>query len=95
MLKEYLYIGKDNNAEEILDRFRMRCHNNPIQLDEVLSTVETIVRDFSARGHQLAAINSVFQAKRVLQGKDYFIEIEASFGRKPSLVERVLDFFRK
>lgn len=96
MLQEHLRIGKDEDIEALLTRFKKRCgavsHNTG---DEVFGKVEAAVREFMARGQQLAAVNSVFQAKRTVQGDGYMVVVEADFGRQPTLLKRLLAAFKK
>jgi hypothetical protein len=52
--------------------------------------VEQVARDFATQGARLAQVGSQFQGERTIKGSDFEIVIKALYGRKRTLLERLL-----
>ena len=96
MFKELLIVNEHTDPTDTMERFRVRCEDSDLaNPSEVFEEVAGQVNDLSERGSQLAAVGSNFSITRTLKDDDYEIIIKASFGEKPTVVERIRSLFIK
>ena len=94
MFKAHVSLAKGDDIEAVIRSFKKRAQAFQGDQEELVHRVESTLREFTARGEQLAGFGSAFEAKRVLTGDDFHIVVEVNFGRKQSLISRLIAALR-
>jgi hypothetical protein len=90
MLKRTIHVNEHSDPDQTLSEFRDLCRASGIaKSDELIEKVESAVAEFSQRGSELASVGSSFNISREITGDDHAVIVEASFGEKPSLVNKI------
>jgi hypothetical protein len=74
----------------LIKDFRVSIAGQGLELTMAADQVEQVIQDFHKQGAKLAQIGSQFEAGRTIKGTDFEINIKATYGRKRSLIERLL-----
>jgi hypothetical protein len=90
MLKDTININEYTEPKTTLQNFRKLCDRSDLaDADGLYRQVEHALNEFADRGSQLVAVGSEFSIVRTLKGDDFEIVLDASFGSKPSLIDKV------
>jgi len=94
MLKHTININEHTDPTSTLSDFRELCNRSGLgDADGLYQQVEHAINELADRGSQLVAVGSHFSITRTIEGDDFEIVLDASFGAKPSLIERVRKLF--
>ena len=94
MLKKTIYVNEHSDPDRTLTEFRELSRAASIaNPDQLIERVESAVTEFSQRGSELASLGSSFNISREINGDDHAVTVEASFGEKPSLINKITRLF--
>jgi hypothetical protein len=94
MFRSHVSLAKHDDIDAVIRSFKKQVQAFKGDQEELVSRVESTLHEFAARGEQLAGFNSAFIAKRVLKGVDFYVVVEVDFGRKRSLISRLIAALR-
>jgi hypothetical protein len=94
MFRAHVFLAKDDDIDAVILNFRKRVQTFKGNQEELVCRVDSTLREFAARGEQLAGFNSAFEAKRELKGDDFHVVVEVNFGKKRSLIGRLIAALR-
>jgi len=90
MLKATIAINEHTDPNATLARFRSQCLNSRLpDCDDIYRQVEKSATELAARGTSLIAVGSKFSVTRIIEGDGYRVFLKASFGQKPTLVQKL------
>ena len=90
MLKHKIKINERTDPTSTLDNFREICGRSDLEdADSLYQQVEHAINELADRGSQLVAVGSQFSITRTMKGDDFEIVLDASFGSKPSLIDKM------
>jgi hypothetical protein len=90
MLKHTIKISEYTDPKNTLQNFRDLCdRSNLTDANALYEQVEHALNEFAERGSQLVAVGSQFNISRTLEGDDFKIVLEASYGEKQSLFGKI------
>jgi hypothetical protein len=94
MFKSTVLVNEHADPEYTMQSFMKQCAQSGVSHpDSLYKLVSAQVRELSERGSQLVAVGSSFTISRTLDGDDYTIIIEASFGSKITVIQRLRSLF--
>jgi len=90
MLKHTIRINEYTEPKASLQNFRDLCDRSDLaDGDALYEQVEHALNEFAERGSKLATVGSQFNITRTLDGDDFKIVLEASYGAKQSLFGKI------
>jgi len=99
MSKLTLNINDDSETHAILKKFGQKClrfKTGNAECETLFNQVKIITHDLVSRGQELNAIGSQFHVTHIVESPicDVIININLR-GKKPSVISKILSFFRK
>lgn len=83
-------IRQDDDLDEIINKFLAKFHlYQGADNNQIASSVSRTVKEFAARGGELAKLGSVLRAERVIEGDRHRIVVAVDFRRRNSLLARL------
>lgn len=90
MFRTTIRLHDQADVSALVRDFRVSIAGQGLELTMAADQVEQVMRDFATQGAKLAQIGSQFEAGRTIKGTDFEINIKATYGRKRSLLQRLL-----
>ena len=97
MFKTFVRIDQNTDVVDTMRRLEARAVNgklSPDVLHMVLEQSRRIIEDFFERGTALSKAGSQMRISRTIDGPGYAINIQARFGTKESMWERIIGVLR-
>ena len=97
MFKTFVRIDQNTDVVDTMRRLEKRAVNgklSPDVLQMVLGQSSRIIEDFFERGTALSKAGSQMRISRTIDGPGYAINIQARFGTKESMLERIIGVLR-
>lgn len=95
MFRATVELDQHTDVEETLRHLEERAKSSHIEagdVDSVLTQTRVVVQEFFDRGMSLVQTGSQMRASRTLEGPGYSIRINARFGIRESIWDRVVGF---
>lgn len=98
MLKTSVQVDAQTDVDASVNRLESQGNAQrlaPDVLDTLLRQSRTVIEEFLERGTDLAQVGSQMVATRTIESPQYSVRIQARFGVRPSVGERLFGFFRR
>lgn len=98
MLKASVHVDAQTDVEVSLKRLESQGNRQRLAsdvLETLLMQSRTVIEEFLERGTELAQVGSQMRATRTIESPQYSVRIEARFGIRPSVVERLRGLLKR